>query len=786
VPARMTATARLARAAALAAAALACAAPPALAAWSPSVRVDNTGEEFAGVTGGDVGAHGRATVFFSQSRQGGSPTPFATESPAGAPAWTAPQALALPEGVAAGGAYQVDVTPGGDARGAVVLAGNVHALRWDAGGSPAISATPVLSGVSPVSLRAAVSPDGTTHVLALTSGASPALQYVRIAPDGTPAAPESLDTGTEPEIAASAAGVAVAYTKTPASGSARVVVRRRLGDATQFSGEDPGQVATTNAADQPAIALAPNGDVTVAFRESPPRLGGQIPQPTVVRYARWPAGAEGVGAPQQLSRPPASPTPEQAGPNHSAPRAVADGAGRVTFAWEARPARGVDVQAAELVNGVVSAPQSLGEGTRLALGVSPAGHAVLLFHQPANQTPSTIAHERPTGNVWGGRTVLDLEGAGAGNSVFTFVPRIAVSPAQADAFFLQQFTAAGTTRNGAVAARNALPAQAPEEQPVTDARGCPPANRTRSGGDGDDTLVGTAANDNLLGAGGNDQLSGLQGNDCLRGEDGADGLTGNVGDDALAGGEGNDTARGDEGDDSLEGENGDDTLYGGIGVDRVTGGAGADRISGGEAADEVDGGADGDRIFLGDGDDIGRGGDGADVISVGSGLDSAFGEGGDDRMRASGGRARLDGGDGADRIRGGLDRDVLLGGAGLDTLFGLAGADLVIGGDDVDIAKGGDGDDRIFGRDGDDRLRGGEGRDTLSGGRGDDRIWGDAGRDRIDAAGGDDVIHASDGARDAIRCGAGTDLVVADLRDRVARGCERVLRRRPTRAQRAG
>lgn len=768
------ATSRAARAASIAVAASLAAAVPASGAWSPSVRVDNTGEEFTAVTSGDVGGNGRAVAFFVQGRVGGGPSLFATDSVAGPPAWTAPRSVVLPDGVSSG-ASRVRVLPNGDARGMLAAGTSAYPLRWDASGQPSVAATPALTGIAGVSLRVAVSPDGVTHAVAATAGSSPTLEYVRIAPDGAASAPQSLGAGAEADLAASAAGVAVAYTRTLASGEKRVVVRRRLGSAEEFSAEAAGQVATSNPADQPSVALAPNGDVTVAFRETPPRLGGQIPQPTPVRYARWPVGGEGVAAPRDLSQPPAPPQPAQTGPNNSAPRAVADDAGRVTFAWEARPQQGgVEVVAAELVNGVVSQPQNLGEGARVALGVSPTGHAVLLFHQPASQAPSTVALERPTGNVWGGRRTLDLTGAGAGVSVFTFVPRLAVSAAQADAFFLQQLGPDGSQRAGAVAARNALPTAAPEEQPVTDARGCPPGNRTRAGGDGDDMLAGTDGDDNLLGGAGNDRLAGLQGNDCLRGEQGADDLGGGVGNDQLVGGDGNDVARGDEGDDALDGEAGDDVLAGGIGVDRVVGGPGADRISGGQGRDEADGGPDADRMFLGDGDDIARGGDGDDVISVGAGTDRAFGEGGNDRMRGSSGRARLDGGDGADRLRGGAGRDLLIGGAGLDTLFGLAGHDLLIGGDDIDVVKGGDGNDRIAGRAGNDRLRGGPGRDRITGGAGDDRVWGDGGRDRIVTGSGQDIVHAADGERDVVICGRDRDRVVADRGDRIARSCETV------------
>jgi len=77
--------------------------------------------------------------------------------------------------------------------------------------------------------------------------------------------------------------------------------------------------------------------------------------------------------------------------------------------------------------------------------------------------------------------------------------------------------------------------------------------------------------------------------------------------------------------------------------------------------------------------------------------------------------------------------------------------------------------DALFGRGGPDRLTGLAGGDFLSGG---------AGRDRIDAGPGSDRISAEyDGARDSVLCGAGLDVVNADLLDDVAPDCELVGRR---------
>jgi hypothetical protein len=88
---------------------------------------------------------------------------------------------------------------------------------------------------------------------------------------------------------------------------------------------------------------------------------------------------------------------------------------------------------------------------------------------------------------------------------------------------------------------------------------------------------------------------------------------------------------------------------------------------------------------------------------------------------------------GDDRLRGTPRGDTLDGRGGRDSLFGLGGADL---------------------------LEGGPARDVIDGGPGNDR-----------------VVAQYDGARDTVRCGAGADLVNADLLDTVAPDCELVGRR---------
>jgi hypothetical protein len=81
--------------------------------------------------------------------------------------------------------------------------------------------------------------------------------------------------------------------------------------------------------------------------------------------------------------------------------------------------------------------------------------------------------------------------------------------------------------------------------------------------------------------------------------------------------------------------------------------------------------------------------------------------------------------------------------------------------------RGSSGTDVVRGRRGNDHVVGGWGADTVSGGRGNDRIAGGRGGDRI---------FARDGRWDAIECGSGVDVVVADVGDQVSQDCERVRR----------
>ncbi|MBB6343298.1 Ca2+-binding RTX toxin-like protein, partial [Pseudomonas fluvialis] len=144
---------------------------------------------------------------------------------------------------------------------------------------------------------------------------------------------------------------------------------------------------------------------------------------------------------------------------------------------------------------------------------------------------------------------------------------------------------------------------------------------TRSGGTGNDIMVGDGTNNTLNGDAGNDVLLGNAGNDTLSGGDGADRVEGGDGDDSLSGGTGNDMLLGGAGVDSLSGGDDNDYLDGGAGNDIGTsnaasllGGAGNDIILGGAGNDGLDGGTGNDTLIGGTGNDYLTGGSGADLF----------------------------------------------------------------------------------------------------------------------------------------------------------------------------
>ena len=108
----------------------------------------------------------------------------------------------------------------------------------------------------------------------------------------------------------------------------------------------------------------------------------------------------------------------------------------------------------------------------------------------------------------------------------------------------------------------------------------------------------------------------------------------------------------------------------------------------------------------------------------------------------------------------------------------LVGLLVVAGAAGARVVTGTPGNDRLLGTPRADALRGLGGNDVLTAGGGADFLLGGFDRDTHNAGPGNDLVSTSyDGARDVVRCGAGVDVVNADLPDTVARDCELVGRR---------
>jgi hypothetical protein len=102
---------------------------------------------------------------------------------------------------------------------------------------------------------------------------------------------------------------------------------------------------------------------------------------------------------------------------------------------------------------------------------------------------------------------------------------------------------------------------------------------------------------------------------------------------------------------------------------------------------------------------------------------------------------------------------------------------LAVGASSAAVRTGGSGADRLRGTQRADTLDGAAGNDLIMGRGGPDQLVGGTGRDRLVGGPGADRIAAeADVARDSVSCGAGRDLVTAELVDRVARDCETVSR----------
>jgi Ca2+-binding RTX toxin-like protein len=330
------------------------------------------------------------------------------------------------------------------------------------------------------------------------------------------------------------------------------------------------------------------------------------------------------------------------------------------------------------------------------------------------------------------------------------------------------------------------------------------------GGDGNDTLSGSANGDVLYGNAGADNIYGGGGNDILYSAGAPDSATGNDFDygtehDHLEGGAGDDTFNIGYGDDAIGGD-GIDTLnitFGAAtsGVDITIGDISAGTtIAGGVISGiEVLGATTGTAF--------------ADHISIGgSGSLSIFAGGGDDVITATGsGSASFSGGAGNDILTGGSGNDALTGDDGNDVISGGAGNDSIHGSNGSDTIEGGDGDDELwgsedFGSDGsidtvtyahasggvtvnistvygtatgaagndylhnfanivgsafDDSLTGSYEANVLDGGDGNDQLYGREANDTLTGGLGNDTLDGGSGA-DAMTGGVGDDNYYVD------------------------
>jgi hypothetical protein len=92
------------------------------------------------------------------------------------------------------------------------------------------------------------------------------------------------------------------------------------------------------------------------------------------------------------------------------------------------------------------------------------------------------------------------------------------------------------------------------------------------------------------------------------------------------------------------------------------------------------------------------------------------------------------------------------------------------------MLRGTDGKDRLVGTPSADTIYGLAGDDSVSGRGGADLLVPGFGRDSVQGEGENDRIAAQDGAVDNVSCGAGLDVVTADLEDVVSADCETVSR----------
>ena len=201
-------------------------------------------------------------------------------------------------------------------------------------------------------------------------------------------------------------------------------------------------------------------------------------------------------------------------------------------------------------------------------------------------------------------------------------------------------------------------------------------------------------------------------------------LVGAEGNDLLLGGHGNDNLDGRESEDLLDGMEGDDLLVGGPGWDLLVGGPGVDTVSYENESNVIVYLSSGEaRVYSGDIDLF----PGRQVIEY---LD----ENGTIRQAEV---------SDIENLRGSQDSDELTGTHGPNRLEGLGGSDLLIGLGGDDVLVGGEGSDHLQSGPGNDRLDGGAGNDYLEGGPGADQVRGGSGIDEASYWESDDGVEVN-------------------------------------------
>jgi Ca2+-binding RTX toxin-like protein len=249
-------------------------------------------------------------------------------------------------------------------------------------------------------------------------------------------------------------------------------------------------------------------------------------------------------------------------------------------------------------------------------------------------------------------------------------------------------------------------------------------------GAGDDKIYSNTGNyNNIIGGAGRDYVS-------LFGATNVNLNLTATGIEKLESGSGNDDLNGSRQTQSIEvmGGEGNDTIRGGVSGDTLYGDI---RSSSRGGNDHIDAGAGGDRIYAGGGNDTVNGGSGIDTMEGGAGIDTVEYTGTTTRVIIDLAAAVATHADGTketirdfESARGGSASDVLRGSGLANSLAGAGG------------------NDTIYGFSGNDILNGGAGADTMAGGLGNDIYFVDNGGDvvndpNVTGTGGTDIVLSS-------------------------------------------